>query len=113
MLDGPAVPAWYLSFQAEDGIRDIGVTGVQTCALPISMPVAFQGVVLAIHGLHDFRWKPMLRLNAQPRDTLSDGTHVLVPDDIATIYDIAPLYKAGIDGTGQKLAVMGQTDRKS
>src|SRR3712207_7498812 len=25
-------------FQAEDGIRDIGVTGVQTCALPISQP---------------------------------------------------------------------------
>src|SRR3712207_6893712 len=31
-------------FQAEDGIRDIGVTGVQTCALPIS--VAAAGVVL-------------------------------------------------------------------
>src|SRR3712207_7477545 len=30
---------WYtviFFFQAEDGIRDIGVTGVQTCALPIS-----------------------------------------------------------------------------
>src|SRR5258707_2732722 len=27
-------------FQAEDGIRDIGVTGVQTCALPISAPFA-------------------------------------------------------------------------
>src|SRR3712207_9334123 len=27
-------------FQAEDGIRDIGVTGVQTCALPISLPTA-------------------------------------------------------------------------
>src|SRR3712207_5948111 len=26
-------------FQAEDGIRDIGVTGVQTCALPISLLV--------------------------------------------------------------------------
>src|SRR3712207_745256 len=26
-------------FQAEDGIRDIGVTGVQTCALPISYPI--------------------------------------------------------------------------
>src|SRR5215203_7442928 len=25
-------------FQAEDGIRDIGVTGVQTCALPVSLP---------------------------------------------------------------------------
>src|SRR5256884_9453326 len=24
-------------FQAEDGIRDVAVTGVQTCALPISM----------------------------------------------------------------------------
>src|SRR5699024_11351036 len=26
----------YFSFQAEDGIRDRNVTGVQTCALPIS-----------------------------------------------------------------------------
>src|SRR5216684_7921556 len=25
-------------FQAEDGIRDVAVTGVQTCALPISPP---------------------------------------------------------------------------
>src|SRR5258707_12206834 len=28
-------------FQAEDGIRDIGVTGVQTCALPISHQVEY------------------------------------------------------------------------
>src|SRR3712207_7049725 len=28
-------PASLFCFQAEDGIRDIGVTGVQTCALPI------------------------------------------------------------------------------
>src|SRR3712207_8336340 len=28
---------WFF-FQAEDGIRDIGVTGVQTCALPIYAP---------------------------------------------------------------------------
>src|SRR3712207_7283525 len=28
----------FFFFQAEDGIRDIGVTGVQTCALPISGP---------------------------------------------------------------------------
>ena len=26
---------YFFFFQAEDGIRDIGVTGVQTCALPI------------------------------------------------------------------------------
>src|SRR5947209_13628340 len=29
--------ALFFFFQAEDGIRDIGVTGVQTCALPISI----------------------------------------------------------------------------
>src|SRR5262249_56011525 len=27
---------WFFFFQAEDGIRDWSVTGVQTCALPIS-----------------------------------------------------------------------------
>src|SRR3712207_8568575 len=36
----------FFFFQAEDGIRDIGVTGVQTCALPISTGdsnIAFAG----------------------------------------------------------------------
>src|SRR2546430_4506225 len=28
---------WRFFFQAEDGIRDLTVTGVQTCALPISL----------------------------------------------------------------------------
>src|SRR2546429_4878456 len=28
-------PRYYFFFQAEDGIRDVAVTGVQTCALPI------------------------------------------------------------------------------
>src|SRR3712207_7033849 len=32
----------FFFFQAEDGIRDIGVTGVQTCALPIfTRPLLF------------------------------------------------------------------------
>src|SRR5947209_8971538 len=35
---------FFFFFQAEDGIRDIGVTGVQTCALPIC---AFDGTLLA------------------------------------------------------------------
>src|SRR5438445_9324891 len=36
-------------FQAEDGIRDIAVTGVQTCALPISVDVAvFEREVLLL-----------------------------------------------------------------
>src|SRR3712207_8317835 len=34
----------FFFFQAEDGIRDIGVTGVQTCALPICPATAGGGV---------------------------------------------------------------------
>ena len=38
--------------------------------------------------------------------------YVLAPGDIGTIYDLNPLYNASpaIDGTGQKLAIIGQTD---
>src|SRR5947209_2881244 len=32
---------FFFFFQAEDGIRDIGVTGVQTCALPILIALAW------------------------------------------------------------------------
>src|ERR1035437_3485397 len=35
-------------FQAEDGTRDIGVTGVQTCALPISVE-AVPGLPAGVH----------------------------------------------------------------
>src|SRR3712207_7515687 len=42
-------------FQAEDGIRDIGVTGVQTCALPIlpdPLPsIYFGGASAAAEGV--------------------------------------------------------------
>src|SRR3712207_6941723 len=34
---------FFFFFQAEDGIRDIGVTGVQTCALPILMGEVMHG----------------------------------------------------------------------
>src|SRR5437764_15304645 len=33
---------FFFFFQAEDGIRDTSVTGVQTCALPIFNPVDLQ-----------------------------------------------------------------------
>src|SRR5690606_40195126 len=42
-------------FQAEDGIRDFHVTGVQTCALPIYLAVAGynQTLVAALHEVTD------------------------------------------------------------
>src|SRR5947209_20151600 len=39
----------FFFFQAEDGIRDIGVTGVQTCALPISQLFNGDGIEKLSH----------------------------------------------------------------
>src|SRR2546422_9004967 len=39
----------FFFFQAEDGIRDVAVTGVQTCALPISPAEAIAHTVV-LHG---------------------------------------------------------------
>ena len=74
-----------------------------------TIPEAFQEVVLTIRGLHDFRLKPRLLRGAHPRDNF-EGAEQLAPGDIAIIYDITPLYDAGIDGAGQRIAIVGQTD---
>src|SRR5687768_18185640 len=39
---------FFFFFQAEDGIRDVAVTGVQTCALPIYGQVSGHGQGLAV-----------------------------------------------------------------
>src|SRR2546422_4680133 len=41
---------FFFFFQAEDGIRDVAVTGVQTCALPISLVAAGDGERLGLYG---------------------------------------------------------------
>src|SRR2546422_3362526 len=40
----------FFFFQAEDGIRDVAVTGVQTCALPISSAVELERPRDPAHG---------------------------------------------------------------
>src|SRR5256885_4996791 len=54
---------FFFFFQAEDGIRDYKVTGVQTCALPIlsqspsSQPIRFyhRGQIVEVQGPHPTR----------------------------------------------------------
>ena len=77
-----------------------------------SVPVAFGSVVQGIRGLNDFRMKPRVRPSlAEPAYTSSSSqAHYLAPDDLAAIYDIAPLYAAGINGAGQKIAIAGQIE---
>jgi uncharacterized protein (TIGR03437 family) len=80
-----------------------------------AIPEALAPVVAAIQGLDDFEPDSMSRQSkVQPQSALPDynsgSNHLLAPDDLATIYNIAPLYTAGFDGTGQKLAIVGRTD---
>lgn len=79
---------------------------------PLKMPTALLGIVTSVRGLHDFRMKPMSMAKRVRPEYYDSALHFtfLAPGDIKTIYDIAPLYTNGIDGTGQKLAVLGQTD---
>jgi len=77
----------------------------------ISVPEAFADLVNGARGINDFlpkRLHTAKRIQVKPEFT-SGGNHSLAPDDLATIYDIAALYSAGIDGTGQKLVIAGQT----
>ena len=77
-----------------------------------SLPGAFRGVIAAIGGLNDFRPQPRAIVrSAQPHFTSGlSGNHFLAPDDFATIYDVQGLYASGIDGAGQAIAIMGQSD---
>src|SRR5688572_14812527 len=54
---------FFFFFQAEDGIRDLTVTGVQTCALPISRLAGDIPVVWGIHQADlDPQWNKRLTL---------------------------------------------------
>jgi subtilase family serine protease len=79
-----------------------------------AVPESLSSLVVGIRGLNDFRLKPRSvrnrrRLRANFTSSISGNTF-LVPDDFATIYDLKALYNSGVNGTGQKIAVAGQTD---
>ena len=73
-----------------------------------SIPTAFAGMVLGFRNLDDFR--PQSRIRPVPHFTSSmSGDHFLAPGDFATIYDLNPLYSSGFDGTGETIAVVGDS----
>jgi uncharacterized protein (TIGR03437 family) len=71
-----------------------------------SIPAALGDIVDAIAGLDDF-YPQSSALRMLPKTNMSDGSHALAPDDLATIYNLKPLYQAGLDGAGQKIAIVG------
>jgi subtilase family serine protease len=86
-------------------------------AKPVSVPSGLSGVVGAVRNLSSFRPRAMVRFrsplstSAKREFTSSQsGDHYLDPDDVATIYDINAAYSAGYTGTGQSIAVVGQSE---
>ena len=80
-------------------------------ATGLSIPAALEPVVESVAGLDDYEPAPLYRSLEDLLPAFTSGaSHTLAPDDIATIYNIKPLYEAGIDGTGQKIAVIGRTN---
>src|SRR5690606_39863438 len=55
----------FFFFQAEDGIRDFHVTGVQTCALPISGVMVIDALTKEVSEYH----APIIFLNASALNT--------------------------------------------
>jgi Pro-kumamolisin, activation domain/Bacterial Ig-like domain (group 3) len=88
------------------------------------IPAALAPVVAGIASLNNFPRRPMLRrFGAFQRSKITGKVtplftftsagqtlHALGPTDFATIYNLQPLWKAGTDGTGQTIAVVGESD---
>jgi subtilase family serine protease len=87
----------------------------------IAIPAALSGIVQFVRNLDDFRPKPLVRFHKQQMSGSSGGAkpnftssqssnHYLQPGDVAVIYDIKAAYNAGYTGTGQSIAVVGQSE---
>ena len=80
----------------------------------LTLPSALAGIVSDVRNLSDFRPRPHVRYGNGARfkpnfTSAQTGNHFLTPGDVAVIYDIKAAYSAGYNGSGQTIAVMGQS----
>src|SRR2546430_6052314 len=86
LLRLPVVISIYLLFfffQAEDGIRDLTVTGVQTCALPILIVVLGLWIITIYNGLVAMRQR--VNQAFSDIDVQTKQRHDLVPNLVETV----------------------------
>jgi phosphodiesterase/alkaline phosphatase D-like protein len=77
-------------------------------ASAVTIPAALSSLIYEIRNLDSFRpHSPLPKTRAL---YVWGGSAALAPGDLATIYDFQSLRAAGNDGTGQTVAVVGQTD---
>jgi pseudomonalisin len=88
----------------------------------VQIPSAFVGAVRSVNGLDNPRFRPTHRARVmqstlpaksapRPADsycTSSPCVYTVFPADFAQIYDLVPVQQAGIDGSGQTIAVIGR-----
>ena len=78
------------------------------------LPAALAPLISGVVSLHDFRPNPMHRLRKpHTQFTFSDlfgDTYAMVPADLATVYNLKPLFAAGISGQGQSITLIEDTD---
>ncbi len=120
-------------------IHNLSVNGVSHIAnmQEPSIPSALAGVVLGPASLNDFRPQPMhhnvstVHFDPRTSSQTTEGTAVnaagavhpsytytsgsstyqaVVPGDLATIYNLNPLFAAGVTGTGQTIVVIEDTN---
>ncbi len=74
------------------------------------VPRALADIVRGVVSLHDFLRHPMNHGVTKVPEYTSGTSHYVAPADFAKIYNVNPLYTAGINGTGQTVAIVGRTD---
>jgi subtilase family serine protease len=77
------------------------------------IPTALLPVVAGVDTLHNFPKKSALTFPAPCGGAgirPSGNCHGVSPYDFATIYNVLPLWNAGIDGTGQSIAIVAASD---
>ncbi|MFC3652374.1 protease pro-enzyme activation domain-containing protein [Dyella humi] len=75
------------------------------------IPAAFAGVVQGVVSLHDFR--PHSNYKQHVDYTFTSGTstyQAVTPADLATIYNLNSLFSAGVNGTGQTVVLIEDTN---
>jgi hypothetical protein len=77
-------------------------------ATEAQIPLDLVPIVQTLMGLDDFPFEHVSRL--KPAYNISSTEHSLAPGDLATIYNVTPLYQKGFNGTGQKIVIAGQSD---
>ena len=79
----------------------------------LSVPGDLAPLTAAVLHLSTFRPRPGVRVvSPSPKSDYTAAAtqaHYLVPKDLATMYDLKPLYSAGYTGSCQSLAVVGQS----